>query len=68
MKCPVCRCEKFFVKDPEDEYETYEIEMKAGLVAFCDPDEAEAGDFEIEAGTEAYCDKCTWHGKVQDLK
>ena len=66
MKCPVCSCEKFLVKDPDDEYETYEIELKEGQPVFCDKDEA--GDFEIDAGTETYCDKCTWHGKLQDLK
>ena len=66
MKCPVCGCEKFFVKDPDDEYESYEIELKEGQVAFCDP--GEAGELEIVSDTEAFCDKCVWHGKLQELK
>ena len=44
MKCPVCGCEKFFVKDPDDEYESYEIELKEGQIAFCEQDAA--GDLE----------------------
>jgi len=30
MKCPVCSCANFYIKDPEDEYETYEFELKDG--------------------------------------
>ena len=65
MKCPVCKCEKFFVKDPDDEYETYGIELKDGHPVFCDQDEA--GDLQLDGGTETYCNKCAWHGKLQEL-
>ena len=34
MKCPICGCEKFYLKDPDDEYETYEFELSDGEVAF----------------------------------
>lgn len=66
MKCPVCGCEKFFVKDPDDEYETYEIELTEGKAAFCNQDEG--GELEIVPDTETFCDKCTWHGKLQELQ
>ena len=34
MKCPVCGCIKFYVKDPADEYETYEFECNDGVICF----------------------------------
>jgi hypothetical protein len=34
MKCPVCGSLNFFVKDPEDEYETHEFELKGDSVVF----------------------------------
>ena len=37
MKCPKCGCEKFYIKDPDDEYETYEFEGRDGEICF-DPD------------------------------
>ena len=42
MKCPVCSCISFYVKDTEDEYETYEIELKDGKVGFSSEDDAAA--------------------------
>ena len=66
MKCPLCGCEKFFVKDPEDEYETHEIGLNEGQVALCDADAA--GDLKIVPDTETYCNKCAWHGKLRELK
>jgi predicted nucleic acid-binding Zn ribbon protein len=27
-KCPVCNCEKFHVKNPDDEYDVYEFECR----------------------------------------
>jgi hypothetical protein len=54
------------VKDPEDAYETYEIEIKEGELSLCDP--AEAGELQLVPDTETYCDKCSWHGKLQELK
>jgi hypothetical protein len=34
MKCPLCGCKTFYLKDPDDEYETYEFELHDGKVAF----------------------------------
>ena len=32
MKCPQCGCEKFYVKDPDDEYETYEFAWRMAML------------------------------------
>jgi hypothetical protein len=62
MKCPICGCQKFFVKDPADEYETYEFDLQDGQAVFpADPQEM-TGD------TETYCHRCSWHGPFAKLK
>jgi hypothetical protein len=62
MKCPVCGSLKFFVKDPADEYETYEFDLKDGQVVF--PAESK----EVRPETETYCHRCAWHGRFETLK
>jgi hypothetical protein len=57
MKCPVCGSQKFFLKDPADEYETYEFELKDGQAKFA------AQPREMLPETETYCHRCSWHGK-----
>jgi hypothetical protein len=67
MECPICGCQEFFVKDPEDEFETYEFSVASGAVRFS----AEAGDApatEVKDVTETFCNKCAWHGKFQELR
>ena len=66
MKCPVCSCANFYIKDPEDEYETYEFELKDGQFAFSSEDDAAAAP-EIQDQTEAFCNKCSWHGNLKEL-
>jgi len=34
MKCPFCGCQSFYLKDPDDEYETYEFDLEKGEVNF----------------------------------
>jgi hypothetical protein len=66
MKCPTCGCQLFFVKDPDDEYEIYEYEVREGSVV--PRDEADAQDCpEIRDDTEIYCDRCAWHGAIREL-
>jgi hypothetical protein len=67
MKCPKCGCEKFYVKDPDDEYETYEFECPDGKICF-DPDVDESVAPVVEKETEAYCNKCAWHDKFEKLQ
>ena len=63
MKCPMCGSLRFFIKDPDDPYETYPVEIKDGQLSF-DP-EADTDEFpEIQDDTETYCEKCAWHGKL----
>ena len=67
MKCPVCGSLNFFVKDPDDEFETCEFELKGEAVIF----DAESGDCdstEVKGDTEVFCEKCAWHDKFQKLQ
>jgi hypothetical protein len=67
MKCPLCGCQDFFVKDPEDEFETYGFSVADGDLRF--GAEADGGPVpEVRAATETFCNKCSWHGKFQELK
>jgi hypothetical protein len=67
MKCPVCGSLNFFVKDADDEYETYDFELKGEAVVF-NPEAAESDSPEVKSDTEVFCEKCTWHDKFQELK
>jgi hypothetical protein len=66
MKCPVCGCMKFYVKDPDDDYETYEFESRDGVICF-DSDVNDSEVPKIEKETETYCNKCAWHDKFKKL-
>jgi hypothetical protein len=67
MECPICGCQEFFVKDPEDEFETYEFSVVSGAVRFrTEAEDAPAP--EVTDATETFCNKCAWHGKLQELK
>ena len=65
-KCPVCGCQKFYIKDPDDEFETFEFQLKDKQVCF-EPDVEVDDAPEIGDDTETFCDKCTWRGKKQEL-
>ena len=65
MKCPICGCQRFYAKDPDDAYETYAFKCPGDKVIM---DPGNEGDLEITSETESYCDRCTWHGKLADLK
>jgi hypothetical protein len=67
MKCPLCGSQNFFVKNPDDEFETREFSVAGGDVRFS----ADAEDdpvSEIQEATETFCNKCSWHGKLQELQ
>jgi hypothetical protein len=67
MKCPLCGCQNFFVKNPDDEFETREFSVASGEVRFS----AGAADdpaSDVREATETFCNRCSWHGKLQDLK
>jgi hypothetical protein len=65
MECPLCGCQDFFVKHPDDEFETFEFSVAEGRVAFHATDAGAAPD--VQADTETYCNRCSWHGRLKDL-
>lgn len=67
IKCPLCGSRKFYVKDPDDAYETYPFECRDGEI-IRDPEADDDGRPEIDAETEAFCDTCTWHGAFGKLE
>lgn len=67
MKCPVCGSLNFFVKDPDDEYGTFEFELKGEDVVF-DLEAVEFDCAEVKSDTEVFCEKCSWHDRFQELK
>jgi hypothetical protein len=67
MPCPICGCERFYVKNPEDAYETLEFDVKKGEVIF-PSEEAESDCLDVQDETETYCDNCSWHGKLKEIK
>lgn len=66
-KCPLCGSQRFYVRDPEDQYETYEFDLNEGKVIF-DPETTETELPQISAETETYCNKCAWHDRFKTLK
>ena len=66
MQCPVCGSLNFFVKDPDDDYETFEFELKDATVVF-DSEADESASPEVNSDTEVFCEKCSWHYKFQEL-
>ena len=65
-QCPLCGCETFYVKDPDDEYETYEFECVNGKVVFASEDSGSEYP-EIKEKTETFCNRCAWHGEFVEL-
>ncbi|MHC1743747.1 MAG: hypothetical protein AB9873_12035 [Syntrophobacteraceae bacterium] len=65
-KCPLCGSKSFYVKDPDDEYETYEFELRESGVAFAETVE-ETDAPEIDSSTNAFCSRCSWHGSLGEL-
>ena len=66
-KCPLCGSQSFYLRDPEDDYEIYEFDLKEGEVIFA----PEANEAELPAvvdETETFCNKCAWHDKFKILK
>lgn len=67
MKCPLCRSEEFYIKDSEDEFETYEFHVKEGKPLFHKMETGQ-GVPDLKEDIETYCDNCSWHGKLSELK
>jgi hypothetical protein len=66
-KCPLCGCQSFYVKDPEDEYQTYAFDLKDGEVVFKEEGSAEELPA-VDLDSVTYCERCSWHGEFKNLK
>lgn len=64
--CPQCGCSRFYVKDPDDPFETREFEYRDGRVRF-DTDDPDPEAPSIDPETVAYCDCCSWHDRLKTL-
>lgn len=67
MECPLCGCQDFYVKDPDDEFETHGFNVASGEVRFSS-DSQEAPPPNVQETIEAFCNRCSWHGKLRELK
>ena len=65
MKCPGCGCESFYVKDPDDQFNIFEFDLKEGTII---PRSGEEDQLSVEEETETYCERCAWHDKFKALK
>lgn len=67
MACPICGCEQFYVKNPDDAFDIVEFECKGGRICF-EPDLDPADLPDMSCDPESYCDQCAWHGKLSEIQ
>lgn len=67
MACPICRSHEFYVKDPDDEYETYDFKCQDGQIKFDDPDCPTRAD-DITPEHTVFCQRCAWKGPYKNAK
>jgi len=67
MKCPACGSESFYAKDPEDQYNIFDFDLKGGEVIF-KAEDTESSPPNIVEETETFCKRCAWHDKFKRLK
>lgn len=65
MECPVCKCQKFYIKDEDDEFETYEFDCESGEVCFDADIDSEP---ELCEDSHVFCNQCAWNGKYEGIK
>jgi Zn finger protein HypA/HybF involved in hydrogenase expression len=68
-KCPACGSHRFYVKNPDDEYDVREFECRDGEIIFEESEEdPEDPAPAITPKTQTYCSKCAWHDCYEVLK
>ena len=67
MACPTCGCRKFYIKDPQDEYEIIEFEYASGGNILVDESTTQETVPSIDETAEIFCDCCAWHGSLKDV-
>ena len=66
MKCPVCGCEYFYVKNPDNPYKYYQFTCKDGEAHFsAEVDQNEVPEMTDE--TQTHCIQCVWQGEFKRL-
>jgi hypothetical protein len=68
LKCPDCGAQRFYVKDPEDQYNIFEFDLREGEIVFTDSQVESEQPPEVNEETETFCDRCAWHDKFKSLK
>jgi hypothetical protein len=66
-QCPICGSVEFYVKDPEDEFQTYDLKLCNGKITFSGND-SDSELPEIGDDTTLNCNCCTWNGELKKLK
>jgi hypothetical protein len=66
-QCPICGSVEFYVKDPEDEFGTYDLKLCNGEITFSS-NYSNSELPEIGDDTTLNCNLCTWHGELKKLK
>jgi len=67
MKCPLCKRERFYLKDPDDPYETFGFSSESGDICFdAGPDPADIP--RLSEDTPIYCDHCAWNGPFRQIQ
>ena len=67
MECPYCRRRNFYLKDPDDEFETFEFDFREGEAVFAEKKGTRSSLF-LEKDTPIFCNRCAWRGRMEDLK
>lgn len=67
MTCPVCDCEYFYIKDPDNSAKYYKFKSAAGDIVF-EEEDAAAHLNAAESEIMAHCIQCVWQGKLEELK
>ena len=67
MKCPVCDCKYFNLKDPDNPYRYYKFKCDGEDVVFEDDVTVDQLDQNGAAMT-AHCLQCVWQGSLAELK
>ena len=66
-KCPACKSENFYLKDPDDEYEIFEFDLQEGEMIFLG-NEGLKDPPPLRDETRIFCNRCAWNGRKTDLE
>jgi hypothetical protein len=66
-KCPDCGSQGFYVKDPQDQYNISEFDLKDGEIIYTGV-ENDTVPLPVTDDTEIFCDRCAWHDRFKIVK